>query len=186
MASAFVTAGSPAIVTAKIATTLVSRKTGRADRQRQTSVVSLSNRNATHELGRTNHPNGSKYPQEVGDSEVRVDVRTYVDEFTYIEGMRGWFARIEAGCTSHEEEAEKRKDREETHTGSQVAPRGSRTENKKGKGEEDGNTDKGGRCLIALQFRAAEMTTSRKQIRLSIKLGRWALHQCSILFRSLR
>jgi hypothetical protein len=128
---------------AKITTTLVFKKTGRADRQRQTSVMSLSNRNATHELSHTNHPNSSKYPQQVGDSEVHIDVCTYVNEFTYIEGMWGWFAQIKAGCTSHKEEVKKRKDREETHTGSQVAPCGSCTEKKKGKGEEDGKTDKG-------------------------------------------
>jgi hypothetical protein len=155
---------------AKIATTLVLRKTERANRQRQTSVMSLSNRNATHELGHTNHPNCSKYPQQVGDLEVCIDVHTYINEFTYIKGMQGWFARIEAGCMSHKEEVIKRKDREETHTGSQVAPCGSRIEKKKGKGEEDGKTDKGRQCLIALQFRAAEMTTSQKQIQLGIKL----------------
>lgn len=66
--------------------------------------------------GLTNCSNGGKYIQYVGNDEIGVDGRADVDDgVTHIETMGCWRAQIMGGCTSSEEETEKREGREETH-----------------------------------------------------------------------
>jgi hypothetical protein len=83
-----VTTVSPAIVAARIPTTLVSIKRGMPDTQRQTSVDGLSDRRMKHRVKlrrRTKRANGSQYPQWVRDYELRIEARAYVDDGAHIE-----------------------------------------------------------------------------------------------------
>ena len=103
--------------------------------------------------GLTNCSNGGKYIQYVGNDEIGVDGRADVDDgVTHIETMGCWRAQIMGGCTSSEEETEKREGREETHVaGGWRGLRSSHTQRyMKGRETvgEDGTERKGGRYLI--------------------------------------
>lgn len=52
----------------------------------------------------------------VGDGELCVDVRAYVEGVPHIEGMWDRLPRVDTRCTSPEEQAENWKDTEEMHT----------------------------------------------------------------------
>lgn len=109
-ATAAFTGPNPRTSTAASATRFVSRKRGRADRQRQSSVDLSATANARHELRDgsrpTNVPVGLHNPQCVGNGEVGIDERAYVEEIT----------GIIVGCTNSKEQGESRESTEEAHT----------------------------------------------------------------------
>jgi len=60
--------------------------------------------------GLTNYANGGQYSQEVGNDELGVESRTYVDGATHIEAMECWLTPVMLECMSSEEETENRED----------------------------------------------------------------------------
>lgn len=104
------------MVVARMPTTFVSMNRGRSDRQRHWSVDSYQEHRNDHwhvgddgNNGLTNYANGGQYSQGVGNDELSVEGRTYVDGATHIEATGCWLTPVNGG-TSSEEKTENRED----------------------------------------------------------------------------